>query len=526
MKPLDPGTQLDGFTVGTCIHSGATAHVYRVHTTDALADPGFPMVMKVPHTIASGVATGFAASCEPTTTVRLEVEGRILQTLQGRHTPRFVAAADMLRTPYVVMEFIEGQTLTHWLEGATPPDPQAVAHLGAAMAHAVHALHQQATVHLGLRPDHLLFREDGSVVLLGLGLSYHTRLPDLLADPTRKALGSPGWIAPEQVVGVRGDPRSDVFALGVMLYQLCTGQLPFGAPTTRRGLRLRLWQDPVPPRHVRPLVPAWLQEIVLRCLEPQAAHRYPSAAHLALDLTYPHQVAITERGNRVAGIRLRTLAKRWVRAANLRYRPSPSVTRQILEVPIVLVAIPPADATDATLLALRLSAARAVGSRPGAHLACVTVIAAQPGDTTNEQPGETPLHLRHLVALQQWAKALNGSTRQTSFHVLESGDVSQALLNFARRNHTSSIVMGAATHGLSTHRAIAPVPIRVAMDAPCTVVLVRPALPYELLAQSAQRDVDTLTPPALDNNTAIDQVGGVTDIDLDINLNLPAAPNH
>ena len=127
--------------------------------------------------------------------------------------------------------------------------------LGTAMARAVHALHLQNTVHLDLKPENVLFRhgaghEVGAAVLLDFGLSHHAHYPDLLAEQLRKAVGSPAWIAPEQVVGVRGDPRSDIFAVGVMLYQLCTGELPFGTPQTNAGMRQRL--SGLSTRHRRP----------------------------------------------------------------------------------------------------------------------------------------------------------------------------------------------------------------------------------------------------------------------------------
>ena len=153
----------------------------------------------------------------------------------------------------------------------------------------------------------------------------------------RKAVGSPAWIAPEQVVGVRGDPRSDIFALGVILYEFATGELPFGAPQTAGGMRQRLWMDPVPPRKRRADVPEWLQEIILRCLEPQAENRYPSAAHLALDLANPDQVKITERGKRMAGTGFKTHFKRWLKAAGKHYEPSPAPSKRIDEVPILWV---------------------------------------------------------------------------------------------------------------------------------------------------------------------------------------------
>jgi nucleotide-binding universal stress UspA family protein len=271
-----------------------------------------------------------------------------------------------------------------------------------------------------------------------------------------------------------------------MLYQLCTGRLPFGEPQTSAGLRQRLWVDPVPPRKIKPELPAWLQEVVMRCLEPEAAQRYPSAAHLAFDLTHPLQVAITERGTNVTGTRFRTHFKRWLKAAGMHYKPSPiPSSQQIEEVPIVMVAVPHMDVTDVTLYSLRQGVARALGTRPGARLACVTVISSASTSASIEEKSETNVHRRHLSTLRQWAQPLDHPGHQTSYHVLESGDVAQALLDYARGNNVSVIVMGAATHGLKTQRFVATVPIKVAMDAPCTIILVKQALPFELLGESA-----------------------------------------
>ena len=484
MKLLETGSTVDGFTIADCIHAGGMAHIYRVHYADGQPDPGFAMAMKVPRMTAGDGAENI---------VSFEIECQILQVLQGKHVPRFVAAGDLDRLPYLVMEYVSGQTLEQRMADDPTPDVDHVAQLGAAMARAVHALHQQNTVHLDLKPANVLLRDDGSAVLLDFGLSCHAHYPDLLAEQLRKAVGSPAWIAPEQVVGVRGDPRSDIFAIGVMLYQLCTGELPFGEPQTAAGLRQRLWMDPVPPRKIRSLLPEWLQEVVLRCLEPEAARRYPSAAHLAFDLTHPTQVTITARGRNTSGTGFGTHFKRWIKAAGMQYKPSPMAAQQVEEVPIVMVAVPHQDVTDATLYSLRLAVARALGTRPGARLACVTVIAASHTSTTDDASSETKLQRHHLNRLRQWAQPLDHPGHQTSYHALESGDVAQTLLEYARGNHVSVIVMGAATHGLKTQRFIATVPIKVAMDAPCTVILVKQAVPFGLLGSS---DADTNTPSA------------------------------
>jgi nucleotide-binding universal stress UspA family protein len=239
--------------------------------------------------------------------------------------------------------------------------------------------------------------------------------------------------------------------------------------------------DPPPPRRLRPDLPPWLQEVVLRCLEPEAAKRYPSAAHLAFDLTHPDQVRVRERGHNTQATGAWTHFKRWLKAAGMHYQPSPLPVRQIEEVPIVMVAVPHQDVSDATLYSLRQAAARSLGTRPGARLACVTVISPGLSSSTHDETSEIQVHRRYLAQLQQWAQPLAELGHQMSCHVLESGDAAQALLHYAAGNRVSVIVMGAATHGLKTQRFVATVPIKVAMQAPCTVILVKQALPFELL---------------------------------------------
>jgi eukaryotic-like serine/threonine-protein kinase len=477
VKPPESGTRLDGFVLGECIHTGGMAYIYRVHYATGAADPGFPMVIKIPR-----MAVGDGAE----TIVSFEVEQQIMQALEGPHVPRLVAVGDLERQPYLVMEYVAGKTLQQMMASGDPLDASSVAQLGAALAQATHSLHQQNTVHLDLKPGNVMIRPDGVVVLLDFGLSCNVLFPDLLAEELRKAVGSPAWMAPEQVVGVRGDPRSDVFAIGVMLYQLLTGKLPFGSPQTPGGLRQRMWMSPPPPRQLKPLLPPWLQEIVLRCLAPEAAQRYPSAAHLAFDLLHPGQVVLSSLGRQTRGVSAWVHLKRWIKAAGIEYHASPLPALQISQVPIVMVAVPPldADTNDAVLYSLRQAAVLALGTHAGARLSCITVIAPGAASPTGDEDSETTVHRRHLSQLRHWAKPLAVPGLQTSCHVLESGDVAQALVSYAVGNHVSVIVMGAATHGLVTQRFVATVPIKVAMAAPCTVILVKNRLPFERLAEA------------------------------------------
>jgi len=484
MSKIETGANtIDGFKVLDCVHSGAMARIYRVEYDQQLShgkpDPGFPMVMKIPRMRHEDGAENL---------ISFEIEQQILPSLSGPYVPKFVAAGDLDQLPYLVMEYVVGSTLEELMEGGLQDDPGNIATMGAAMAKAVHSLHQQNVCHLDLKPANVLFRKVGDqtrldqAVVFDFGLSCHAHYPDLMAEEMRKAVGSPAWISPEQIVGVRGDPRSDVFSIGVMLYQMCTGRLPFGAPSTQGGLRQRLWMDPIPPRRRNPQTPEWMQEIILKCLEPVADRRYPSAAHLAFDLSNPDQIKVTERGQQTHTTSFWIHFKRWIHAAGMHYQPSPLPQQQIQTAPIIMVAIPAHGADDATLYSLREGVQRSLGIRPGARLAVVTVVGSSLIGNTHAGKTEANLHRQHLSQLRQWAAPLSLGSNQISFHVLESNDIARALLTYATGNHVSLIVMGAATRGLQMQKLVATIPIKVAMYAPCSVMLVKQQLPFEHLA--------------------------------------------
>lgn len=475
MKKLAPGAEIDGFRILDCIHAGGMAHIYAVEYAQprpAGSATAFPMVMKIPRMTAGDGAENI---------VSFEVELQIHPVLHGPHVPRFVAAGDLLHLPYIVMEHVPGHTLQHELDRPQRPSLHRISQLGAALAQAAHSLHQQNCCHLDIKPGNVLIQDSGNAVLLDFGLSCHAHYPDLLAEELRKAVGSPAWIAPEQIVGVRGDLRSDIFAIGVVLYELATGTLPFGNPTTQGGLRQRMWMAPTPPRALRPEVPEWLQEIILRCLEPEAAQRYPTAAQLAFDLQHPEQVPLTERSRRLHGLSVPAKLRRWVHAFGMEYRASPLPSAQIGDRPILMVAVPHSDVTDATLYSLRQAVARSLGIRPGARLAVVTVLSPSASSATHADRSETTLQRQYLARLKQWAQPLELQGHGVSFHVLEATDVAQALVRYAAGNNVGLIILGAATHGLHMQRLVATVPMRVARDAPCTVILVKQQLPFAAL---------------------------------------------
>ena len=472
MRLLEPGSEVGGFVIGECLQSGHATQLYLVHCAEGRPDPGYPLVMKVPRLVSADARPqGEEPDAMPDAlqgadapgVLHIEVEHQILQALGGPHVPRLLAAGEFEQQPWLVMEYIAGTHLQQRLDQPALPAIEDVLSLGITLALAVHSLHQQQTVHLGLRPDRVRITGENRLVLLGYGLACHTHYPDLRAGASALDLGASAWMAPEQVLGLRGDLRSDVYALGAILYQLLTHELPHGMPDTEAGLRRRLWAEPPPPRYWRSDIPAWLQEVLLRCLRPEPAQRYPSAAHLAFDLRHPQQVRVTALGHALRPAAVWTGWRRRLRALRLQPRPLPVLQRLIADVPIVLLAVPQADTPAETLYALRRAALRALGQRPGARLACVTVI----------PPGDSGMLRRQLAQLQLWAQSLEGPAYQTSCHVLAAPDVATALLDWAQLNRVSLIVLGASEPGLSPEASMASVPGRVMLQAPCSVMLVR-----------------------------------------------------
>jgi len=296
----------------------------------------------------------------------------------------------------------------------------------------------------------------------------------LLAEEFRSPVGNWVYMAPEQVVGVRCDPRSDIFAFGAILYQLATGRLPFGNPITSAQLRQRLHLDPVPPRMLIAGIPTWLQEIVLRCLEVDARNRYLSAAEVAFDLANHAQVAITDRGLRDRPANWGTRIRRRLRARKFKPAPCPPPSTSIGPAPIVLVAIGLAQADDALFEALRDAARRLIAADDLCRIACVTVVplaAALSGEGYEDTA--TGRHIKHLVNLRRWAKPLQLPEERLTYHVLESEKTAAALIDYAKMNDVDQILIGAPRDGAPV-RLFPGVSSQVVAEAPCSVTVVRP----------------------------------------------------
>jgi nucleotide-binding universal stress UspA family protein len=398
----------------------------------------------------------------------------ILPRLSGLHIPHFVAAGDFSVQPYIVMEAIAGKTLLPRLPDLPLPYAE-VADIGVKIATALDDLHRQHVIHLDVKPSNIMFRPTGEAVLLDFGLSHHVQLPDLMQEEFRLPFGTAPYMSPEQLLGIRNDPRSDLFALGVLLYFFSTGVRPFGESETLRGMRRRLWRDPVPPRRLRPDYPAWLQEIVLRCLESEPAWRYPTAAQLAFDLSNPSQVKLTRRSERMKRDPLTTVLRRRFNKDMTRSIAKPALAAQLSSAPIVAVAIDLTEGSADIKYALRVTAERILATFPLARLACLNVLKQSriALDFTLDEHGHNK-QIDRLVALKYWAEPLKLADTHLTVHVIEAVDPAAAILEFAQVNRVDHILIGARQSSL-LRKLLGSVSAQVAAEATCTVTVVRPS---------------------------------------------------
>ena len=449
-----PNLEIDGFRLGACIHSGTQGQIFSVISPER----GFPMIMKVPR-IGPG---------EPSENlISFETEALIMPALSGPYVPRFVATGNLSKMPYLVTEWVDGESLENVLKRGILPPPE-VARIGALIADAVYDLHLQDVIHLDLKPDNIVLRTGGGVALIDFGLAHHANFPDLLAEEKRYAAGSAPYVSPEQVLGTRSDPRSDIFSLGVVLYEMATGKLPFGVPQTLAGMRDRLWLDPVPPRMRARELPPSLQEIILRCLEPDADERYLSPAHLAFDLRRPFQVALTGRAIKSTQAGFLTQARRWWRARKdrmgIRLRPRAHSGTA----PVIMVAVDTTHPDDPRQPALQRATAQVLSLSPEYRLICVSVVGSR---SVTENASNK--HLEHLVRLRHWIEPLGLPPWRLSLHVIEALGPEGALIEFARSNHVDMILIGAPSPTQQTLAWWRSVASSVTANAPCSVYVVR-----------------------------------------------------
>jgi len=210
-----------------------------------------------------------------------------------------VLPAEKKSRPYLVMEYLEGQTLSELLKRVRPlPEPDAVK-IASRVCEALDYMHRQGVVHRDLKPQNVMLCNDGSIRIMDFGIAKALASRRLTFVGFTPAMGTPDYMAPEQVRGSRGDQRTDIYSLGAILYEMGTGEPPFGGDSAYVIMNARVTGDPVAPRKLNPKLTPVLEEITLHAMERDPKRRYQAAAEMKKELDDYESVQMTDRCSRL-----------------------------------------------------------------------------------------------------------------------------------------------------------------------------------------------------------------------------------
>jgi serine/threonine-protein kinase len=196
---------------------------------------------------------------------------------------------------YMVMEWVDGKLLRQILNAEKKLPQERAVRIALGVADALGYIHSHGVVHRDLKPENIMVDPDDHIKLIDFGIAGQEGARRLTFAKLSQVMGTPEYISPEQVKGKRGDGRSDIFALGVMLYEMLTGKAPFQGPNPFAIMNDRLLNNPIPPREIDPSISPQLQEIIYRAIERDPKNRYANTAELARDLEHPEDVGVEDR---------------------------------------------------------------------------------------------------------------------------------------------------------------------------------------------------------------------------------------
>ena len=229
---------------------------------------------------------------------RFQREENISLTLDHPAVVKMLPAADKSR-PYLVMEYLEGQTLAAHLREMKRLSEDESVRIVSQICGGLDYLHRKGVVHRDLKPENIMLCQDGTIRIMDFGIAKSDNARRLMFGGFSATMGTPDYIAPEQVQGKRGDARTDIYALGAMLYEMTTGFTPYDGDNPYVGMYARLTGDLEAPRARNPDLSPEIEEIILHALERNPAKRFSSAGSMKEELNNFKQIPLTERSKRL-----------------------------------------------------------------------------------------------------------------------------------------------------------------------------------------------------------------------------------
>jgi len=282
MSPVKVGDLLDHYRIESVVARSGMASIFKATDTRT----GATVAIKVPHEEMEG---------DPVLFERFQREAEIGKLMDHPGVMKVLDDGEKHSRIYMVMEWVDGRLLRHIIHEQKPLPQERAITIAVRVLDALEHIHSRGVAHRDLKPENIMVGAEDKIKLIDFGIAAKADARRLTFGKLSQVMGTPDYISPEQVKGRRGDKRSDLYSLGVILYEMLTGKLPFSGPNPFAVMNDRVLNNPVPPRAANPQVTPELQEIIYRALEREPANRYKNAEEFSWDLQHPEQVGIAER---------------------------------------------------------------------------------------------------------------------------------------------------------------------------------------------------------------------------------------
>jgi serine/threonine-protein kinase len=277
---FEAGQQIDFYRIEAQVARSGMATIYRATDTR----DNRVVALKIPHP---------DMEADPILFDRFQREAAIGEKLDHPQVMHVFGGEKRTRI-YMVMEWCEGRLLRQIMDEGSIDQARAI-RIAIEVLSGLDYIHAQGVVHRDLKPENIMVDEHDNIKLIDFGIAGDTAARRLTYANFTQTLGTPNYISPEQVKGKRGDGRSDVYALGVILYEMLSGKLPFTGPNPIAAMNERLLNHPMPPSVANPDISPQLQEVLYRALERDPKKRYPKAHEFAWDLAHLDQIGVEDR---------------------------------------------------------------------------------------------------------------------------------------------------------------------------------------------------------------------------------------
>ncbi len=280
---LEARMDFDDYNIVRKIYGSSRSHVYLVVDNDT----GMQVVMKTP----SIDKQGDSAYLE-----RFLMEEWIARRINSPYVLKPYVQNRQRHYMYIIMEFIEGQTLTQWMTDNPKPDLETVRGIVEQIAKGLRAFHRLEMLHQDLRPENIMIDTSGTVKIIDFGSTKVAGIMEI-TNPIEQAnlLGTAQYTAPEYLLGEMGSPLSDLFSLAIITYQMITGKLPYGTKVvqaTNRAAQNKLNYHPIP--HDERQIPLWVDGALKKALNPNPLKRYEEISEFTFDLRHPNKIFINQ----------------------------------------------------------------------------------------------------------------------------------------------------------------------------------------------------------------------------------------